>query len=102
MITILFSQSLFFFILICDCFALVRARQHAITTYNVHMVDMDNHRPGPGRQMIALLWHILVPRGDRSWSQITGNKKFKILFALYIQYSSLRTTGPCTKGVYME
>ena len=61
---------------VCDCFDLIRAHQHAITTYNVHMVDMDNHRPGPGRQMIALLWHILVPRGDHSWSQITGNKIF--------------------------
>ena len=38
---------------VCDCFALIRAHQHAITTYNVHMVDMDNHRPGPGRQMIG-------------------------------------------------
>ena len=68
---------------VCDCFALVRARQHALTTYNVHMVDMDNHRPVPGRHIIALVWHILVPRGDRSRSQITGNKNLKILFALY-------------------
>ena len=70
-----------------DCFALVRARQHAITTYNVHMVNMDNHRPGPGRQMMALLWHILVPRGDRSWSQITGNKKkvkYSLLYIIFI------------------
>ena len=39
---------------VCDCFALVRARQHAITIYNMHMVDMDNHRPGPGRQIVSI------------------------------------------------
>ena len=24
--------------------------------HNVHMVDMDNHRPGPGRQISGIYW----------------------------------------------